>query len=1451
MSDMELKLRITANTDGAPAVVQGVTRDVQGLGSALDSTNRQTQQSASGFAQITTAGDEAARALREQRATVAQATIQLRDYAADLNFGTGALERSNVATLQSARVMSAQQQATQQSASALGQLSAAQAAQNAQAANSAGLFGRLNGLTQRVTSSFRVQKGIVQQAGFQFQDLAVQIGAGTSAFVAFGQQAPQLLGFLGPGGAILGGVVAVASIVGGILYSSLGDAEDATDALADSLERLDNVVKSNDGVPELAREIRELAEVSALAAEARIESGILAAESAAKAAAGSIRDAFDSVADTAGLSDLSDFFSQDIASRAKLFYTTGQFLSGATTPAKELQNAVDDLAESLGLAGEDGNTAAREIFEALRQLDATPTTENFTALENTIAGIARNSGKTSDVLKALVGDLGEFFDSARDAEERAKFLQERLEKLSKGEGLEQPDGGRDTESRDRLIESFEEELALLERQQSLLQSRLSVKQAAAAAERELRRERLQSAGIESERIEKLFSLEDAIDAASAAERKRQAQQKASDSVAEELTRLQRQQKLIKSGTEATEAAAVAERELRREKLISSGVDAQRVGQLLALEQTIRSTVEAEKEAARTQADLERSAQSLINELDPLGAEFESLYQKQQLLIAASSAGLISPARRDSLIEQLVTGFAQGAEQGGDEAADKFENRFSSAAQTVSQALQNAIAAGDWDTLGEGIGNAIATTAAAAVSEQISQSLASSVSAESGLLAQAGAAFAGPIAGAVVGGAVQLAIRELDDYFSDNFDPTAQRQATQGTGSVLGDINAKSLSIQRAVEGTQNSSEQLVGINRSMLTALQTVQNGITGASGLIARDALGQDFGVRTGSTLTESQQQAAGLGALFPGAALGSAATLLSNPAFGIPALLFGDDIAGDIVGFVDDLTFGLLGKIGKALGGKTKKKDEGIRIIGGRIADLVDDTLVEAYGTFRTKKNFLDDYDTFERRVALDEQVSNQFEAVFGGIFDSVEAGANALGLLPARTQAKLNSFVLETTRISLEDLNPEEQRAELEAVFGKVFDDLVGVVVPFAASMQRAGEGLGETLARVATQVQVAQEAADRLNFDFDPEPTRFAGLARFDLLPTQGVFSDLEAAKVARLSEALVEAAGGVDQFLGSMQSFIRNFYTEAEQFTLAQSDITRALEQQGLALPETRAGYVDLLQAQNGATESGREAIATLLRLQSAADEYYTRLEDQQEEAHQAELRAQEEARRAAEDARRAQLDLLNEQRRTTGERLASAEAAAQSVTDALKTLNGLNADPLASQSQSLQTLRDIAASGVVTPGDRLNSALTGATQIDQADFATLADYVRQISLTGNVLNELDGITQEQVTVEQQMLNSLDRQIELLEEGNAEQVEAIVNLQAAVDRNTAAVAGSGTASAAPVARQSSQVLSVDGLERLISELAAQLEGSQLIIARHTQRAARILERIEIDGIEVRQ
>lgn len=84
-----------------------------------------------------------------------------------------------------------------------------------------------------------------QQIGYQVQDMIVQIQGGTSAFVALGQQGSQLAGAFGPGGAVIGAIIALGAAVGGVLYKSLGEAKASTEELAAASKSVDAVFDRN------------------------------------------------------------------------------------------------------------------------------------------------------------------------------------------------------------------------------------------------------------------------------------------------------------------------------------------------------------------------------------------------------------------------------------------------------------------------------------------------------------------------------------------------------------------------------------------------------------------------------------------------------------------------------------------------------------------------------------------------------------------------------------------------------------------------------------------------------------------------------------------------------------------------------------------------------------------------------------------------------------------------------------------------------------------------------------------------------------------------------------------------------------------------------------------------------------------------------------------------------
>jgi len=590
--------------------------------------------------------------------------------------------------------------------------------------------------------------------------------------------------------------------------------------------------------------------------------------------------------------------------------------------------------------------------------------------------------------------------------------------------------------------------------------------------------------------------------------------------------------------------------LLRYQLAGQGATAEQVDYAVALLRSnaaLKDNAEAQKKAA---AEAEKSAQAqqqwlqkTINSIDPtreLVAEIERVTEAWK---SGELAGL-----SEEQIDAYISALGKKLDDALEKSASTGAREFSDMTDRVADALQNAIANGDWKDVGHTIGAIMAGEIGAAVSESVAKSTASS-------LGSVGAGLAGALSGAIVGGALAYLAAAKESGFSESY---LSNQASQGTGTVLASINEKSTSITNASELTAKATTELVGINRDMLLALRDLQSGISGAVALIARGSRGIEFGSQ-GVDVSSSP--------------LSDFAPLFENNMF--------DWLSGGLMG-------DLFNSVSDFLGGSSKVTDQGVRIIGGTLSELIDDTMVQAYQEIKSKKYAWSSTKKKTSYSNLDDSVGNQFELVFESIADSVYAGATALGLAGADVEEAINGFVIETQKISLKGLSAEEQQAEIEAVFSTIFDDLAGDVVPFLEDFQKAGEGLGETLARLATYAQVAEQASSRLGFAFDA----------------------IDPEQIAAASTALIDAAGGLEDFISGMSGFISAFASDEYQLGLLTDDLTQRFSAVNLTLPDTRDGMWELMQSLDATTDAGREQIATLLELSGAADAYYAALEKQ-------------------------------------------------------------------------------------------------------------------------------------------------------------------------------------------------------------------------------------------------
>lgn len=243
-----------------------------------------------------------------------------------------------------------------------------------------------------------------QQIGYQVQDMIVQIQGGTSAFVAIGQQGSQLAGAFGPGGAIIGAIIALSAAVGGTLVKSLGGAKVSAEELQASAKTLDDVLQKNkDGTYELSDSFVELANNVDTASQA--QANFYQAQAAATTQTEGAQEAIKTLVD-----DL-DTWTNGSAIGAQRSLELGQQTSSLT-------GYIEDLSSKFGITNEEA-TALVPLLAAV-QKNASP--QNIKALSDQVSNLNNKYDGTNSALVKFVAELFKNIAAMQTAQSQADTL---------------------------------------------------------------------------------------------------------------------------------------------------------------------------------------------------------------------------------------------------------------------------------------------------------------------------------------------------------------------------------------------------------------------------------------------------------------------------------------------------------------------------------------------------------------------------------------------------------------------------------------------------------------------------------------------------------------------------------------------------------------------------------------------------------------------------------------------------------------------------------------------------------------------------------------------------------------------------------------------------------------------------------------------------------------------
>ncbi len=288
-------------------------------------------------------------------------------------------------------------------------------------------------------------KGSVQQAGYQIQDFIVQVQGGQSALVAFSQQGSQLAGAFGPGGAIVGALIALGTVVAGTLISSLNGGKSAMDALKDAAERMNDVISvSTQGIAALSDKYANLARVNATAAtllrnQAAIEYN--QAISKIPKAIGDAADSFLSFGDKAisafggGYASIDGFndrlkslniTTDDYKSAMNQAYGAGRAFSAT---ANSIGNTVGAVASRLGISEE----AAFGLTKQLADLSDNPSPQALQTLALRIGDMISSSKNAKPELVELYNKIVDLSTGASQAAFNFEMLKKSTDNLTAGQ----------------------------------------------------------------------------------------------------------------------------------------------------------------------------------------------------------------------------------------------------------------------------------------------------------------------------------------------------------------------------------------------------------------------------------------------------------------------------------------------------------------------------------------------------------------------------------------------------------------------------------------------------------------------------------------------------------------------------------------------------------------------------------------------------------------------------------------------------------------------------------------------------------------------------------------------------------------------------------------------------------------------------------------------------------
>lgn len=403
----------------------------------------------------------------------------------------------------------------------------------------------------------------------------------------------------------------------------------------------------------------------------------------------------------------------------------------------------------------------------------------------------------------------------------------------------------------------------------------------------------------------------------------------------------------------------------------------------------------------------------------------------------------------------------------------------------------------------------------------------------------------------------------------------------------------------------------------------------------------------------------------------------------------------------------------------------------------------IVEKGGLFRSTKRYT-------KTAALDAEQQNSFSSTITDMVAAVKGFGQVLG---AETST-INGY---SKQIKLTFGKDEAANQQMIAdLFSTIGDELATRLIPNIRQFQQAGETAAATLQRVATNFAAVDVILATLGVD------------------SQTAFRAVGVASI-EARERLVAFAGGLDVLAAQVDFFNQNFLSAAEQVAPLQRQVNEQLMALGYGSVKTADQFKAAVQglAQSGAlaTAEGAKTYAALLALAPAFKTVTDYLNEVNEAARQSLRSRADIGLSALERAVSAEKDTVSQTYESLMDRLGvgidslgDSISRATDLSRALKSsLAGVDAPGqlagmrAAAQAQVQGAIDAVRTGGALPSTEDLQDVLTALQQDASGQFSSLADYQREVARTNNQLNELGGLTDEQLSTAERQLKTLQEQ----------------------------------------------------------------------------------------------